>query len=90
MYHGCLQFLNKEITDASIEGLDEEILDNILTWQYNGSKSTIDEFRELDSETKQDVTDFIKEEYYDENAENWSQMYLTRVENWLYRLEYNL
>ena len=57
----CLQFLNKEITDASIEGLDEEILDNILTWQYNGSKSTIDDFRELDSETKQDVTDFIKE-----------------------------
>jgi len=28
----------------SIEELDEEMLDNMVTWQYNGSKSTIDEF----------------------------------------------
>lgn len=32
----------------------------------------------------------MMKEYYDENADSWSQMYLTRVENWLYRLEYNL
>lgn len=57
----CLEFLIKEITDVSIEELDEEMLDNLVTWQYNASKSTIDEFRELDSETKQDVIDFIKE-----------------------------
>ena len=40
----CLKFLMKEITDMSIEELDEEMLDNLVTWQYNGSKSTIDEF----------------------------------------------
>ena len=40
----CLEFLMKEITDMSIEELDEEMLDNMVTWQYNGSKSTIDEF----------------------------------------------
>ena len=40
----CLKFLMKEITDMSIEELDEEMLDNMVTWQYNGSKSTIDEF----------------------------------------------
>lgn len=34
----CLEFLIKEITDMSIEELDEEILDNLVTWQYNGSK----------------------------------------------------
>lgn len=28
----------------SIEELDEEMLDNMVTWQYNGSKSTIVEF----------------------------------------------
>lgn len=54
----CLEFLMKEITDIS---LDEKMLDNLVTWQYNGSKTTIDEFRELDSDTKQDVIDFIKE-----------------------------
>lgn len=57
----CLEFLRKEITDMSIEEVDAELLDNLVTWQYNGSKSTIDEFRELDAEAKQDVIDFIKE-----------------------------
>lgn len=57
----CLEFLMKEITDMSIEELDEEMLDNLVAWKYNGSKSTINEFSQLDSETKQDVIDFIKE-----------------------------
>ena len=57
----CLEFLMKEITEMSIEELDEEMLDNLVTWQYNGSKSTIDEFIELGSDEKQDIIDFIKE-----------------------------
>ena len=57
----CLEFLMKEITDMSLEELDEKMLDNLVTWQYNGSKSTIDEFRKLDSETKKAVIDFIKD-----------------------------
>ncbi len=57
----CLDFLMKEITDMSIEELDEGILDKLVTWQYNGSKSTIDEFSKLDSESKKDVIDFIKD-----------------------------
>jgi len=57
----CLEFLMKEITDMFIEELDKEMLDNLVTWQYNGSKSTIDEFIELSSDEKQDVIDFIKE-----------------------------
>lgn len=57
----CLEFLMKEITDISIEELDDKMLDNLVTWQYNGSKTTIDEFCKLDAEAKQDVIDFIKE-----------------------------
>ncbi len=57
----CLEFLMKEITDASIEELDGEMLDNLTTWQYNGSKSTIDEFVELTLEERQEVIDFIRE-----------------------------
>lgn len=57
----CLEFLMKEITDTSIAELDQEMLDNLITWQYNGSKTTIDEFKELSAEGKQDVIDFIKE-----------------------------
>ncbi len=57
----CLEFLIQEITEMSIENLDEEMLDNLVTWQYNGSKSTIDEFRTLDHEMQHSVIDFIKE-----------------------------
>lgn len=57
----CLEFLIQEITEMSIENLDEEMLDNLVTWQYNGSKSTIDEFRTLDHEMQYSVIDFIKE-----------------------------
>ena len=59
----CLEFLLGEITYASIEKLeaDGKLLDNVNTWQSNGSKTTIDEFKQLDSEARQDVIDFIKE-----------------------------
>lgn len=57
----CLEFLVQEITDMSIEAIDEKILNNLLTWQYNGSKSTIDEFRKLNREMQQAVIEFIKE-----------------------------
>ncbi len=57
----CLTFLMKEITDMSIEELDEKTLNNLVTWQYNGSKSTIDEFLALDRETRVEVIEFIKD-----------------------------
>ncbi len=57
----CLKFLMKEISDMSIEELDAEMLDNILTWQINGSSTTIAEFRKLTPETQQEVIDFIRE-----------------------------
>ncbi len=57
----CLEFLTKEITDKSINEMDEKMIDNLLTWQYNGSSTTIDEFSKLDSDTKQDVIDYIKD-----------------------------
>ena len=57
----CLEFLRKEITEKSIEELDEKMLDNLVTWQFNGSKTTIEEFRALDKELQQDVIDYIRE-----------------------------
>lgn len=57
----CLKFLMQEVTDANLELLDEEMLDNLITWQYNGSKTTIEEFRKLDHEMQQSVVDFLEE-----------------------------
>ena len=56
---GCLKFLMQELTEDSLAAVDEKILDNLITWQCNGSKTTIDEFGKLDFDTKEAVIDFI-------------------------------
>lgn len=57
----CLEFLMTEITERSIEKMDEKMVQNLMTWQLNGSRTTIDEFRSLDFEVQQDVIDYMKE-----------------------------
>lgn len=57
----CLEFLMREITDDSIAAFGEDIMANLMTWRLNGCSTTIDEFAELDDETKHAVIDFMKE-----------------------------
>lgn len=57
----CLEFLMQEITDISIDEVDEKMLDNLVTWQYNGSKTTIDEFRSLSREMQYAVIEYLKD-----------------------------
>lgn len=57
----CLSFLLTEVTDRALEDLDLKTLENLVTWQYNGAKSTIDEFRALSREMKDEVIEFIKD-----------------------------
>ena len=56
-----LSFLMQEVTDRSLDELDYKTLDNLVTWQYNGAKTTIDEFRALSREMQEEVIDFIKD-----------------------------
>lgn len=63
----CLKFLNKEITDQSLEEIDDQMLDKLITWKYNGGDTTIREFRALDSDMRKEVIEFLEEfELYDE------------------------
>lgn len=57
----CLKFLTTEITEQSLSEVSEEMLENLVTWQYNGSKTTIDGFRALDRAKQQEVIDFIED-----------------------------
>lgn len=57
----CLEFLMQEVTEESIEELDERALDNLVVWQINGSQPTIDEFRALSKEMRQEVVGYIKD-----------------------------
>lgn len=57
----CLNFLLQEISNMAIENLDQETLDNLLTWQYNGASTTINEFRKLSVSERQEVIAFIRD-----------------------------
>ena len=58
----CLKFLmTTEITEQSLSGVSEEMLEKLVTWQYNGSKTTIDGFRALDRAKQQEIIDFIED-----------------------------
>lgn len=57
----CLPFLMKEITEMSIDQLNEKMLNNLVIWQCNGSKTTLDEFRALDLDMKYEVIDFLND-----------------------------
>ena len=57
----CLSFMMQEITDQSILTLNREMLDNLLTWEHNGCKTTLDEFRQLDREMQKEVLEFIRD-----------------------------
>ena len=57
----CLEFLNKEITEESIEEMDMNMFNNIYSWKLNGADTTIEEFRRLDSEMREEVIEFIRD-----------------------------
>lgn len=57
----CLKFLNTEITEESIKNISENLIVELVNWQFNGGMTTIEEFRELDADTKQDVIDYLGE-----------------------------
>ena len=58
----CLKFLMQEVTEEALAGLDRDMLEGYLIWiDHNGGRTTLDEFRALDVQSRQDVIDFIGE-----------------------------
>lgn len=72
----CLAFLMKEITDMSIQELDEKMMGNLMNWQLNGSRSTIEEFRTLSPIQQQEIIDYIKDSLMYEEVTVSGQDYL--------------
>ncbi len=56
-----LRFLNTQVTTESVDAINAEVLGNLWDWQRNGSKTTIDEFKLLDTEMRQEVLTFLME-----------------------------
>ena len=53
------QHIGRKFKRLGIEKLDKEMLENLVTWQYNGSSTTIEEFKELDKESRIEVIERI-------------------------------
>lgn len=72
----CLEFLCKEITEESIAKMDKGMINNLLTWQMNGSRTTIDEFRRLDPKLQREVISFLEESLLYEELDVNGRSYL--------------
>lgn len=73
----CLPFLMKEITEMSIDQLNEKMLNNLVIWQCNGSKTTLNEFRTLELDMKYEVLDFLNDlQLYEELTVNGKKFLL--------------
>ena len=71
-----LRFLNTQITTESVDSIDADLVGNLIDWQRNGSETTIEEFKQLDQEMRQEVIEFIMEfSMYEELTVN-GQKYL--------------
>lgn len=57
----CLKWLATEITEASINELDEEKLVKLSDWLNNGAYQTIQEFQALSRTKQQDIIDYLLE-----------------------------
>ena len=57
-----LKLLRQEITEESIAKMDSKTVEELTIWiNYNGGRSTLDEFRALDRDTQNDVIEFIRD-----------------------------
>jgi len=55
----CMNFLLKEVTDESIDALNDELMGKLCDWMYNGAGTTIEELGSLPRDKKKEVLDFI-------------------------------
>ena len=73
----CLEFLQKEITNISIEELDKDMLEKLVLWLHNEAKTTIDGFRKLDKHKRRDIIEAIEDfSVYEEVNVNGSEFLL--------------
>lgn len=74
----CLTFLLKEITEENVDEFasNTEVVEKLINWQQNGSRTTTDEFHKLDARTRKAVVDFIADFDMYEEVHVGDQVYI--------------
>lgn len=57
----CLEWLNTEITNEMIDDLGEDKIYKLADWIGNGGTLTIQEYKKLTKDEKQDIIDYLKD-----------------------------
>ncbi len=57
----CLRFLASEITEESLDRVDDDAIRGLLEWQTVGGSETIESFGRLSAEDKADVLEYLEE-----------------------------
>ncbi len=57
----CLKFLASEITEESLQAVDDATIRGLMEWKSVGGKPTMDYFDKLTDGEKQDVLDYLRE-----------------------------
>ena len=62
-----LKKLVVEVTEETLDILDEKLIEMMLVWYENGGESTLEEFKKLEKDYQNDILDYISEfELYQE------------------------
>lgn len=61
MAYNELKILSSEITEESVEEIDEERLQQILVWMSNGGEPTLKEFRSLSGDERKEIIEYLRE-----------------------------
>lgn len=61
MASNCLAWLMREVTEESIDNIDAERLRGITEWMSVGGDKTIEEFRKLSMEDREDILEYLSE-----------------------------
>ncbi len=72
----CLEVMTKDAVNMPLEKLTGKMVEDIITWQYNGASTTITEFRSLDVETQKGVINYIKNMHRYEQVKVGKREYL--------------
>lgn len=56
----CLPWLKTEITDHTVEMLNEEKINGLLLWIYNGGLKSIEGFKLLSEQQQDNVIDYLR------------------------------
>ena len=76
MFCECMKFLLQGVTEENINNIDEELMEKLTTWMYNGAEPTMSEFAKLPADKRKKVAGFLMDSDLYEELEILGREYI--------------